>query len=652
MSRLERLFRPRSVALIGGTEAEEVARQLDLFDFTGDVWCVHPTRTEMAGRIVHRHVSALPSAPDAAFVGVPREVATDVVRDLAAMGSGGAVVYPSGFGEAGERDRESELIGAAGEMPLLGPNTYGYVNALDGTLIWPDVHGLRRVDSGVGVITQSGNIGINLTMARRSVDIAFVVTAGNQAAVAIPEIMDTYLHDERISALGVQLESITDPVSFGEACLRAQRLGKPIVVLKMGATERGGLLTKSHTGALITADDEYQALFDYYGVARVRSIPAFLEALKLAGHVERSPRVLSLSASGGEAAHVADLAAIAGVDLPELTPEGIGRVMETTHPLVSISNPMDYHTISWGDREALATTFRALEDSGFDLAMLVLDFPIGPIPESWWSAAEAFSASSDGPTRLIVSTLPETMPENAQRRIRTMGAIPMLGLVETLEAIGVLGRVHPAGRLADAPPPSVSTVRALDEARSKQLIAGAGIRVPDSEVTQDPRSTVIGYPITVKSLGIAHKAAVGAVRVGITDETDLTQALASMPRTDRYLVEATIDDVRAEVLVSVRAARLGWLLTLGRGGIDVETHLDATHVLLPADPPRLACALESLRTAEVWRERQADLGSIIGVIDTLRSLVGENPEIVEIEINPLAVLDQGAVALDALVSVR
>ena len=178
----ERLLNPRSIAAFGGAQAQEVIRQSDRMGYTGDIWPVHPKKTEILGRTVYRSVAELPGSPDAAYVGVNRHLTIDIVRDLAARDAGGAICYATGFTEAGEEgsELEEQLLEASGNMPLIGPNCYGLLNYLNGAMLWPDQQGGRRVDEGVAIITMSSNVGFNLTMQRRGLPIAYMLSLGNK----------------------------------------------------------------------------------------------------------------------------------------------------------------------------------------------------------------------------------------------------------------------------------------------------------------------------------------------------------------------------------------------------------------------------------------------------------------------------------------
>ncbi len=193
MSRLERLLRPRSIAAIGGKFADRVVEQCQLLGYEGDIWPVHPSKTEVHGLPVYPHIEDLPSAPDAAFIGINRELSVEAVQALKAKGAGGAICYAAGFSELDERGHnlQQQLVNAAGDMPVLGPNCYGLINYSDGALLWPDQQGGTRLQAdqrGVAIIAQSSNIAINFTMQQRGLPLAYVLTIGNQAMVGMAEL--------------------------------------------------------------------------------------------------------------------------------------------------------------------------------------------------------------------------------------------------------------------------------------------------------------------------------------------------------------------------------------------------------------------------------------------------------------------------------
>ena len=287
MEPLSRLLRPSSIAVIGGgTWCANVIAECRKIGFAGPVWPVHPTKTEVAGLRAYPTIADLPEAPDATFIGVNRAASIDTLRALAARGAGGAVCFASGFREAAAEtgdgaELEAELVAAAGPMRILGPNCYGFLNLLDGAALWPDQHGALRVERGVALITQSSNIAINLTMQTRGLPIAYAVTAGNQAQTGMAEIAEALLDDPRVTALGLHVEGIGDLAGFAAMAARAQALGKPIVAVKAGASDKARVAAVSHTGSLAGSDAGADALFARLGIALVSGLAELLETLKI-----------------------------------------------------------------------------------------------------------------------------------------------------------------------------------------------------------------------------------------------------------------------------------------------------------------------------------------------------------------------------------
>ena len=213
---LYQLLNPSSIAVVGGHFAEMVVRQCDKLGFSGPIYAVNPNRDEIAGRSCHASLEALPEVPDAVFVGVPAGAAIDIVAEVARRGCSGAVCLASGFSEIGETgvELQNQLVAAAAGMPLIGPNCYGLINYMNGAALWPDQHGGERVERGVAIITQSGNMALNFSMQQRGMPLAMLICLGNQANVGIQDIVEAMLEDERITAIGLHIEGIVDVAGF------------------------------------------------------------------------------------------------------------------------------------------------------------------------------------------------------------------------------------------------------------------------------------------------------------------------------------------------------------------------------------------------------------------------------------------------------
>ncbi|WP_187968331.1 acetate--CoA ligase family protein [Aquibium microcysteis] len=446
---LSRLLRPKSIAVIGGGFfAPNVVKQSLKMEFGGSIWPVHPSRDEVAGVRAFRSLADLPSAPDATFIGVNRNLTVEVVRELRAMGAGGAICFAAGFKETSAYDAEGEglqaaLIEAAGDMPVIGPNCYGLINYADGALLWPDQHGGRRMaegERGAAIITQSSNIACNLTMQTRGLPLAFLMTAGNQAQTGLSEMALGLIEDERVKSLGVHIEGFDSVAGFERLAARARELGKPIVAMKVGRSEQARAATVSHTASLAGSDAASDAFLRRLGIPRVDTIPSFLETLKLFHAVGPLPggRLSSMSCSGGEASVMADTAVGRGVHFPALEAEHKARVETTLGPLVAVANPLDYNTYIWAKEEALTAAFSAMVSGGFDLNLLVLDFPRTDrcSDADWWPTVNAFETAlkASGAKGAIVASMGENLPEGHAEALLLRGIVPISGIAEAFDA--------------------------------------------------------------------------------------------------------------------------------------------------------------------------------------------------------------------------
>ncbi len=667
---LSRTLNPRSVALFGTSPAQSVIEQCQKLGFAGELWPIHPTRESIAGVRCFKSVADLPHAPDVAFIAVNRHATIDVVAQLSKIGTGGAVCYASGFAESGLQSGvdgnalQQQLIMAAGEMPLLGPNCYGYINALDGVALWPDQHGCKPETSGSAIVSQSGNVGLNLTLQQRELNLAYMVTVGNQAVAGVEDCLEVFINDSRVTSIGLFIEAIVDPVRFARLAHYAAQRNLRIVALQTGRSEAGALIAASHTASLAGRRRAYEALFARCGVAMVNTPAELVETLKLLnqGGALTGNKLVSLSCSGGEASLVADLSEKTSLRFDPFSAEHHQRINSTLTELVTVGNPFDYHTFMWGDRMATANTFTQVMNGPQDATLLILDTPPRPDQQSdsWAVAAQSLGDAARTTNRrgVVVATLPECVTPGVRAAANEAKLVVLQGLQESLTALDAAAWLgaHLPGELP-APVSMPNKTKLINESDAKNLLRQNGVSVPNGAQCsrQDIAASAqkIGFPITLKGLGLAHKSESGAVRVGIKSQDELTLAVQSMPKevTD-FLVEQTITDVVAEVLVSVRRdAPVGWLITLGAGGIYTELWRDTVCLLAPATDTEIRNAILSLRIAPLlngYRGKPAgDLDALVALTQKVIALT-LNEGLVEVELNPVLVTKTSAVAVDAL----
>ncbi len=672
-SGLDRLFRPKTIAVIGGGSwCSNVIVKCREFGFSGMIYPVHPTKDSIDGVSCISAISELPEAPDACFIGINRVATIEAVRELSEIGAGGAVCFASGFLEAvGEdangADLQSQLLNAAGDMTIIGPNCYGFVNYLDSALLWPDQHGGVRVDSGVAIITQSSNIAINITMQRRGLPIAYVVTAGNQAQTGLSDIGKALLSDPRVTALGMHVEGIDDLRGFEKLADTARALGKPIVVLKVGKSTHAQAATISHTASLAGSDAGATALFQRLGMAQVSSLPELLEALKLL-HVTgplASHNIASMSCSGGEASLMADSAVARSIMFPELTDSQHTKLRDALGPMVKLANPLDYHTYIWGDPAALAKTFTAMMEPHLALGVLICDFPRSDRCNlsEWDGVIDGVEAASkaSGCPMAITASLPDNMPEDVAIDLVARGIVPFYGLDETLaaiEAAAFCGRAHINGPPV-LEPKTAQNVKILTEADAKTALSAFGVRIPQSHVAHSADeagkiAAEIGFPVVLKGQGIAHKSEAGAVVLNLTSKADVVGAAKSMPL-GSFLVEEMVVDAVAELLIGVVLDPAhGYVLTLAAGGVLTELLADSVSMLIPSTAKDVEIAIEQLRISKLLQgfrgQPAANINAIVDAVMAVQRYVIENAgRIEEVEINPLLCTPQTAIAADALI---
>ena len=441
---LERLLRPRHVAVIGGREAETVAGECSRIGYRGPVWPVNPRRESIGGHRCFRNVEDLPEPPDAAFVAVPREAAIDTVARLAAMGAGGAVCHTAGFAETGAEGArlEAALVEAAGDLALIGPNCYGVINYLDRAALWPFAHGGSCPGYGVAIVTQSGMLSSDLTMSQRSVPFAFMASIGNQAMVTLADCVDVFSGYRGVRAIGLHVEEVPDVAEFSVAVRKAVGGGIPVVALRTGVSEVGARLASSHTGALSGDDDLYQALFDRLGVIRVSTPAQLLETLKflcVAG-VPEGDRIAGLTCSGGAAAMLADYAQVVGLRFSPPSGGTAERLAQCLPHTATVSNPLDYTTPIWGIPERVRPVFETMLDDPRDVAVIVQDYPLEGLDESkgsYLNDAREFIAATRavGVPAAVCSTLPENIDRATREMLIAEGVAPMQGIREALDAI-------------------------------------------------------------------------------------------------------------------------------------------------------------------------------------------------------------------------
>ena len=678
MSKLGRFLNPTSVVTFGGGWAKNVIEQLQKSGYQGDFWPVHPHREEICGLACYQDLASVPGSPDAAFIGVNREQTVEVVAQLNAKNAGGAICFASGFNEADEETGlQAALLEAAGDMPILGPNCYGFLNYVDNVCLWPDQHGGKPTNQGVAIVAQSSNIAINMSMQQRGLPLAYLLTVGNQAQIGVSDLVEELIANPKVTAIGLYLEGFDDVRGFERVAALALKAAKPIVVLKIGKTLKAQAATISHTATLSGGAAASSAFLRRLRMVEVNSITELLESLKLLSVIGPLPgaKVSSVSCSGGEASLMSDLCQNTHINFPDFSDTQLQTLAKLLGPKVDLANPLDYHTYIWGDVPIMQACFETVMQGGFDLNVFVLDLPREDIcdPAGHECAVESIIAAKikTGANVAVLGLLPENLSEALSERLMAAGVVPLHDMQIGLAAIDAAIR---AGKMAQSKFAEQGVLmrsqtghaqyQVLHEYQAKAALREYGLPVPrsfwvDKKDDIRGRASGLSFPLVLKGQGLAHKTEAGAVIVGISTDHDLILAIDSLPDCESgYLIEEMANDVVAELLIGVSYDSTGLcLLTIGAGGILAELLSDTQTLLLPTSRQDIVEAIELLKISALLRgyrgKPAADMHSLVGAIEAIVAYATENYQTLEeLDINPLMVGSKQSIAVDALIRLR
>jgi acyl-CoA synthetase (NDP forming) len=686
---LKRLLAPRHLAFVGGRSMARALKRCAEGGYQGQMWLVNPQHESLEGVPCVRSIAELPCGPDAVFIATNRELTLTAVAQLAAKDAGGAICYASGFAETGAQGQalQQQLLQAAGQMALLGPNCYGLLDYLHSSALWPVAHGGKPVEKGVAVLTQSGNFAYNLSMSDRSLPVAYMASVGNQAQLGVAELMDVLLDEPRVTAIGLHLEGLKNVPGFARAAHKALEKGIPIVALKTGVSQIGAELALSHTSSLSGSDALYDSLFARLGVIRVSGPVSFVETLKAAacGKLPAGDSLIALACSGGDAGLIADYAERNDLTLPKLDDTQREELAQVLPSYANLVNPLDFTTAIWGDGEALNRMLDSALRTEADAAMLVLDYPAESTGERKECdlLLELYCAAlvRHGKTGFVTSAFPELLPASARERLHAQDVAALQGVEDGLAAWGriagyqrnrqALLALGESALVPLCPRALTGEGRLLNEWDSKQALRAFGLPTPNGVLSTPANALVdangLGYPLVLKAVSaqLPHKTEAGAVALNLKDAAALSAALQKMHASiadyapqvpfDQVLLEPMATPPLAELIVGIKRENdFGLALVIGAGGILVELLKDSRSLLLPTTDGAIRRAVLSLRSAGLlqgFRGREAaDLDALVAAIRAVADYACENADaLLELDVNPLLVGAHGTTAVDALI---
>ncbi|MFC7476148.1 acetate--CoA ligase family protein [Dankookia sp. GCM10030260] len=691
---LDAILRPRSIAVIGASQdATKIGGRpvqlLQRFGFPGAIYPVNPRAAEVQGLPAFASVAALPEAPDLAIIAVAAEHAATALEECAARGCRATVVFSSGFAELGAEGEAAQAalgaIAARTGMRILGPNCLGAVSVAERSIATFSIvlEGALPPPGPLGIASQSGNLGsYTMLLAReRGIGVSRFLTTGNECDVDIADAIAWLAQDDATRVVLAVLETCRDAPRLIQALEMARGAGKPVVVLKIGATAAGQAAAASHTGALAGSDAVFDAVFARTGAVRVGSVEALLDlghAAAVCGEaLPRGRRTMLLTASGGFGVLLADAATAVGLDLPAPEPATQRRILSVV-PFASPRNPVDA-TAQMGARpEVLVEILAAiLDDPNCDVLLLQLAASLY-VPRLRGVFLPALKAMREKhPGKVLMLSVHG--PADAVAELTALGMPVVDGVNASTATLAGLCALAEARRVPLRPavtmPPGapLDTAALRTEAAAKQALAAAGVPIlPEcvvhSAAEAAAAATRLGFPVVLKivSADLPHKTEVGGVVLDLADaaavaaahDTMLAQVRTAAPqaRLDGVLVAPMVRGGVELILGTKRDPVFGPVVLIGLGGIFAEVLQDVAVRPAPVDE---AEALEMLRSLKAFpvldgaRGRpKADIAAAARAVAALSRFAAQQAAAVaEVDINPLLVRaeGEGAVALDALI---
>jgi acetate---CoA ligase (ADP-forming) len=698
-----RLLKPRAVAIVGASDdprsiGGNVLANLKRAGFAGELHLVSRTRAEIGGHPCVASIDELPEGLDAIVLNLPQEAVLEAVAACGRRRVNAAVVFASGFAEAGPEGRalQERLAALARESGVLvsGPNCLGIVNYVDGIpLTFGEYQPMPAAGAaaGVAVIAQSGAIAnaIRDSLVASGLRVTLLASTGNEATLAAEDFLAPILEDEATGVVALFLEQVRRPRQLRRLAARARDLGKRLVLMQAGRTHAARGAAQSHTGAVAGDLAVARTVLSHDGVAVVDGLDALTDvALLLALRPVPPPgRTAVMTNSGAMRGLAFDFAQHAGLDLAEWSPATAASLRDLFPPFVAIDNPLDLGTAAFAKPELMRRAAQLLLDDPGVSSLILSLFPGRP-PQQVEKAEQLLPVvhASRKPTAFVMLGDPLPLDAGFMGLARAEGAALFRSTERAVRAMAAVNAV--ASSLAS--PASVSGVSAGDsepldlrhlpagpvaEHQAKALLAAAGVPVPPGGLARDlPAAEAIaarlGVPVALKAqaASLPHKSEAGGVILNVGAGAAVRDAWDRLHTNIRHarpglaldgvLVEAMAPRPPGSVELIVGARRdphWGAVLMLGLGGIWVETLEDV--VLLPAGTGKgaIVAALGRLKGAALLRGARGsppvDIAAIADIARTVGGLMQRSPDIAELEINPLLAYPagQGPLALDALI---
>ena len=683
---LTKLLKPKSVAVIGASEKEgfggDVCRNiLTYMEDRSHVYFIHPKRDQVFGVPCYKSVTEVPESVDLMVICTSQKTVIPLLKEGAAKGCGGAVIFASGYGEVGTdegRANEKELMETARELGIavMGPNCAGFVNYVDNVQAFAFISDKRDRKGSVGVVSQSGQLCLSL-MDCPGMRFSYSISARNGKIVQMEDYMDFLVEDENTKVVSVYIEGVKNADKFAAVLKKAADKRKPVVILKAGRSAKGGAIAASHTGSLSGSDASFDAVLKKFGAIRVDDLEELMAMSLMLSTLKQMPKqatFASMNLSGGETGICADVGSLNGIEYPDFTKETLASLKEQLPSYASPNNPLDMTASLSYDADLYAGALRTVMDDpnigmvliGYTLLLEIAD----PAIHYMYQGIEKV-VKEKGENCKPIAMIPfaeNTRNAEYQEKLFNIG-VPVLP--PTVYAFKILRHLadfisytpeNKSLSLAVGQKKSDETY-ALSEHDSKKELGAYGVPVPKEvivtsaeEAAEFAKNTKEALVMKVESADILHKSDVGGVKLNIHGPEEAVQAYNEiMESVSSKRPDAKINGILTvpmlksgvEMIIGVNNdPQFGPMVMVGMGGVFVELFKDVA--LYPA-PISKAEALDMLRSLKSFKllngyrgGAKCDIDALCDTIVSIADFASANRDTLkELDINPLFVYPEG-----------
>lgn len=697
------MLHPRNIVLVGATDkpgnyAERIWNNLIRYEFAGGLYPVNSKRESIWGVPCFKDFASLPDKPDHVLVLVPARFAVQVIRDAAAAGARSATIVTSGFSELQDDESQRlavELKQAVREtgLAVTGPNCLGNLSAGENLFTNIDDRIVTMEAGPVAIAGQSGAIvmAIRQALEDRGVGVGYMVTTGNETGLETPDLMSYFAADPSIRVIVVYLEGVRNTKVFREACKAARAAGKPVIALKLGASEGGRAAAMAHTGALAGSIETFDAISTREGVIRVRGLDELIETTECFVHAEppKSNRLAAVSLSGGKRGLLIDAFHSAGLNFAPLSPSATGKLAKMLGPGSIVGNPLDAGFAAVVDPSVYMASIQVMiDDPDTDIVIIDAELPKAPheLRERNLRIVNEMAGAASKPV-VYISTMSIGFTEFTKGLRKSL---PNIAVMQGLDrAVGAIKSLIDYAGLRKVVPDIVSSssasaratlektlknangAAALDEVASKKLLKAYGIPVSKEEIAQTAAEAVkiakkIGFPVVAKvvSPDILHKSDIGGVVLNLNSAAEVKKAfnditarvgkLKGKPKLEGILIAQQVKADLELVVGAALDAEMGPVVLFGTGGVDIELMKD---VALAGAPLDVAEARQLISRTKAGVKLKGYRGkpelheaSVVKAIVGLSNLMADaGNRIASIDVNPFLINARLGVAVDGLI---